>query len=350
MTGGGSGGPVTPLLAIAAEWKKREPDVQISWIGTPNGPERTLVEAAKFSFSPLSAPKFDRTRPWTIPFVPFQLVTSCVKAIKLLQELEPSMVISAGAYVSVPVIWMAWLLRIPVWIHQLDVEPGMANKLMAPFAKRISVTFQESMSAFSAKKTELVGCMYRKVLRLGEKEVAQKVYGLDASKPTVVVMGGATGAAKINEIMSIIGRDLAKRMNVLHLTGRGKMLTALEEIGGTYVPMEFLGEGIADVYAAADVVIARAGIGTIAELAALGKPSIILPIVGTHQEANAQALEERNAAIVMRHVTPQTLEQAIYRLLDNQGRREELSKNIHGLFPLNADERIVHEAIALLNG
>src|SRR3989339_682175 len=120
MTGGGTGGPVTPLLAIAAEWKKREPDVQIAWIGTPGGPERTLVEAAHFPFHELAAPKFDRTRLWTVPLIPFQLVTSCVKSFKLMQELEPSMVISAGAYVSVPVTWMAWLLRVPVWIHQLD--------------------------------------------------------------------------------------------------------------------------------------------------------------------------------------------------------------------------------------
>jgi len=139
LSGGGTLGPVTPLLAVATEWRRREPDVIFSWIGTPDGPERSLVEAAKIPFYVLSAPKLDRTRWWTVPFVPVRLIVSCVKAIFLLRQLEPDMVMSAGAYVSVPLAWMAWLLRIPVWIHQLDAQPGVANKLMAPMAWEMPV-------------------------------------------------------------------------------------------------------------------------------------------------------------------------------------------------------------------
>lgn len=348
LTGGGTLGPVTPLLAVAAQWRRRDPLVAFSWVGTPQGPERVLVDGAKMPFFALAAPKFDRTRWWTVPFAPLSLLVSCVRALALLRRLEPSMVMSAGAYVSVPLAWMAWLLRIPVWIHQLDVEPGLANKLMAPFAKRVSVTWEASVPAFSAEKTLVVGCMARKALRLGDKQTARDMFGFDALLPTVLVMGGSSGARQLNEAMLVIGRELALRANVLHVTGKGKMDEALHGLGPHYVAHEFLHETMADAYALADVVVARAGMGTIAELVALGKPTILVPLPG-HQELNAKTLEERKAADVLWFVTPQTLRQAIDRLLDRPERREELSKNIRSVFPLNADERIVHAAIELLD-
>ena len=349
MTGGGTLGPVTPLLAVAAEWRKRDPDVKISWIGTPHGPERVLLESAKIDFYPLTAPKFDRTRLWTLPFVPPLLLWSCFQAWRQLSSLQPDLVMSAGAYVSVPVVWMARLKGMPVWVHQLDVLPGLANKLMARVANKISVTWNESAAGFPEYKTEVVGAMARKFVKVGEQHMARERYGFAADKPTVIEMGGGTGAANLNDMMLTIAPDLLKRANVLHLTGKGKMLGSLESIGAHYVAVEFLNEGMADAYAVADVVVARAGMGTIAELAALGKPTVLIPMPGTHQEANAKALVDRDAAEMVRQLTPQTLLQAIERLLTNQTRREQLAHNIRGIFALNADERIVHGSLELLN-
>lgn len=349
MTGGGTLGPVTPLLAVAAEWRKREPDVKISWVGTPSGPEKVLIEGAKIDFYALQAPKFDRTRLWTLPIVPVLMLWSAVRAFGLLKHLQPDLVMSAGAYVSVPVAWMARLRGVPVWIHQLDVVPGLANKLMAKVATRISVTWPESQAAFPARKTEVVGAMARKFVKVGEQQMARERYAFSADKPTVLVMGGGTGAAKLNEMMSIIAPELLQIANVLHLTGKGKMLGALTALGGNYVAVEFLHEGMADAYAVADVVVARAGMGTIAELAALGKPTVLIPIPDSHQEANAKALVDRQAADSVDYLTPQTLMQAIKRLLDDAVRRTELSHHIRGIFALNADERIVHDALALLS-
>ncbi len=350
MTGGGTLGPVTPLLAVVSEWRKRVPEVKMSWIGTPTGPERVLVESNKIPFYPLPAPKFDRARWWKLPVVPFLFVMSCIRSWRLLSELEPQLVMSAGAYVSVPVAWMAWLKGIPVSIIQLDVMPSLANKLMAPIAKSIGVTWPESAAAFPAKKTEVVGGMARTFVKVGEQSMARERYAFFADKPTVLVMGGGTGAARINELFSIIGGELVQIANVLHLTGKGKMLSGLTAIGSNYVAVEFLNEGMADAYAVADVVVARAGMGTIAELAALGKPTILIPIPNVYQEANAKALEDRGAAVVLHHLTPQTLKQAIERVLNDHERRETLSKNIRSIFPLNADERIVHRSLTLLDG
>ena len=236
----------------------------------------TLVEAAKIPFVAFSSPKFDRTRPWTLPFAPFRLFTACIRAMRIVADIRPSMTISAGAFVSVPFAWASSVLRVPTWIHQLDVEPGLANKLMAPFAKRISVTWEESVPAFSSKKTLVVGCMARKSLRLGEKATAREMFGMDAALPTVLVIGGGTGAVQLNEAMVVIGKDLAVRANVLHVTGKGKMHAGLEGISKHYVAQEFLYETMADAYALADVVVARAGMGTIAELAMLGK---MVPVI-----------------------------------------------------------------------
>lgn len=347
MTGGGTLGSVTPLLAVVAELRKRDANVGVSWIGTPDGPERLVVESQRIAFYKMSAPKLDRYRKWTWPILPVRFLLSFINALRLLYVIKPDMVFSAGGYVSVPVAWAAFFRRIPVWVHQLDVLPGLANKLMAPVAKKISVTFEETAKNFSAKKTVVVGSMVRKALRQGDKTTALKRYGFDETLPTVFVIGGGTGAVSINEMFAVIADELTAHANVIHLVGRGKMLTALEG-KKNYVALEFLNEGMADAYAAADVVVSRAGLGTISELSALGKPTVIIPIHDAFQEANARLLEDRQAAQVLWYVTPQILSQAILRLLENEEQRETYGKNIRALFALNADERIVHDALTLL--
>ena len=348
FTGGGTLGPVTPLLAVATEWRKRDPHVRLTWIGTPDGPERVVVESAKIPFISLSAPKFDRTRPWTWMFSPFQLLVSTFRSYRILSDIEPSMIITAGAYVSVPVALAAAVMRVPIWVHQFDLVVGLANKLMAPFAKRISVTWEENAASFGAKKTLVVGAMIRPFLKLGDAQMARELFGLNVGRPTVLVVGGGTGSARMNERFSIIGAELSRHANVIHITGRGKMLSALESIGDDYVVREFVGEGMADILALADVVVSRAGMGMIAEIVGLGKAAILLPLEG-QQEVNAKAIEDRGGAEVLKHVTPQTLLQSILRLIESPERRGALAARARTLFPTNGDERIVHEALELLS-
>ena len=348
FTGGGTLGPVTPLLAIAAEWRKRDPHVKFTWIGTPDGPERVIVESAKIPFLALSAPKFDRTRPWMWPLTPFHLLVSTIRAARMLAQLEPTMMMTAGAYVSVPVAFAAATMRIPIWVHQFDVVVGLANRLMVPFAKRVSVTWEQHVARFGAKKTFVAGAMIRPFLRIGDARMAREVFGLSAEKPTVLIVGGGTGSTRMNERFLVIGPELVRHANVIHLTGRGKMLSALEHIDHGYVVREFSGEGMADILALADVIVARAGMGTLAEIVGLGKASILLPLEG-QQEANAQAMEERGGAEVLKHLTPQTLLQSILRLLENADRREALAAKARTVFPTNGDERIVHEALRMIH-
>ncbi len=342
FTGGGTLGPVTPLLSAARLLREINPDVKIVWIGTPDGPERELVERDSYEFRSLKAPKLDRTRPWTLPLVLPQFIISCFQAYAMLQDIDPFTVVSAGAYVSVPVAFMAKTLGIPVVIEQLDVVPGIANKLMARVAKKIFVTWPENLSAFPKGKTEVAGGSVRKSMLRGEAHLARERFGLRRTLPTILVIGGGTGAASMNEIFLTIGPELVKFANVIHLTGKGKMLPGLEQIGDGYKAVEFLGESLADAYALADVVVARAGMGTIMEVAALKKPTILIPIPGTHQEANAKAVESRGAALsLFGDATPQNLLQAIKKLIQDDLKRAELSEAVGKLFLFNLDEMLV---------
>lgn len=346
MTGGGTMGPVTPLLAIVEEWKRRDPSVDMRWIGTPKGPERAVVERRGIGFFPLSAPKWDRTRPWTMPWTPVGLAIATARAARLLRIWRPHLIFSAGAYVSVPIVWAARLLHIPVWIHQLDVVPGLANRLMAPAATRVSVTWQESARAFPAKKTIIVGGMARAELAHGSYERAVQTFSLRPGLPTVLVVGGGTGAAAINTTLIAVLDDVRSVANIIHVTGRGKASANPTE---GYTPVTFLDEDLADAYAAADLVVVRAGMGTIMELVALCKPTLLVPIPHSHQEANARVLVRSGAAEMISNLTPQIFLQTIRHLLNDPARCADLARAIGNVLPLGAEERMVTEAMGMVS-
>jgi UDP-N-acetylglucosamine--N-acetylmuramyl-(pentapeptide) pyrophosphoryl-undecaprenol N-acetylglucosamine transferase len=344
FTGGGTLGPVTPLLSAARLLRERRTDVRIVWVGTPDGPERELVERDGHEFFALKAPKFDRTRVWTLPCLLPRFVLSVFRANTILNEIQPDVIVSAGAYVSVPVAYAARTKSLPVILEQLDIVPGIANKLMAPLAEKIFVTWEENKKSFSQKKVEVVGGSVRKSMLRGEARLAVERFGLRPHTPTVLIIGGGTGAVTLNELFAVIGPELVKRANVIHLTGRGKMIPALQKFGAGYYATEFLGEGLADAYAAADLVVARAGMGTIMEVAALKKATLLIPLPGTHQEANARAVASRAGAMVLPPgTTPQNVLQTLFKIVGDEAFRARLSEGVGKCFPFLADERMVEE-------
>lgn len=345
MTGGGTLGPVTPLLAIVDEWRRRDAEVKVSWLGTKRGPERQIVEAAGIEFAAMFAPKLNRHQLWQLPLIPILLFVSCLQAFRKLREIKPDLIFSAGGYVSVPIVWMGWLLRIPSWVHQLDVQPGLANKLMAPFARKVSVTWKESATAFPARKTEVVGGLVRQDVARGQASKLIKDFHFDPKLPLVLIFGGGTGALSISRATSVIATELATKANVLLLTGSGKMAPEIKNIKVPhFAAREILVEEMKDALRAADVIVGRAGMGTIAEAIALRKPLILIPIPGSHQEHNAKILQDRQAAIVIHRLTPQLLFQAISNLLASPQKRHGLSQRLGQVVRLNAHERIVDEA------
>jgi len=345
LTGGGTLGPVTPLLAVAEVWREQGEETEFAWIGTKKGPERALVETYRMPFFSLHAPKLDRGRKWKWVFIPFFMLWSLFRAWRLLSEIEPDVVMSAGGYVSVPVVIMARIMGMYVWIHQLDRVPGLANKIMAPFAHRISVTVDESLEAFPEKKRLDVGAVVRPGMWKGDPKQARQKLSLpeQEGRLTLLVFGGGTGAESINNMMAVIGAELVEKMDVIHLTGKGKWDAVFETFGDRYVALEFLGAGMANALTLADMVVGRAGMGTIMELSVLKKASILLPLPNTDQLGNARMLEEREAAKIVRSVNPQILKQEIQRLAQDASLRHTYSRRMSMLFYAHGAQKIVEE-------
>lgn len=341
LTGGGTLGPVTPLLAVVEAWRWIDPAAQFVWIGTPRGPERLMIEAETIPFHPLSVPKFDRHAPGKWILIPWRLLWSIKLAWHLIQRERPDVVATAGAYVSVPLIWAARLYGLPTWVHQQDVRPGLANKLMAPFATKISVAWTRSLHHFPKEKTMVLGNPVRASILRGAKK--------DAARLMILVMGGGTGAAWINRAVIQIVPELTRRADVVHITGKGKNVAGAE--APAYRSFELLTTEMSDALAEADLVICRAGMGTISELAALSKPAIVIPMPDSHQEDNAAALDELGAAVVLNQeqTTPQMLLTTINGLLDNPSERQKLGARLHAALPTEGvAETLAHHLQAIV--
>ena len=224
------------------------------------------------------------------------------------------------------------MLGIKVLIHQQDGRPGLANKLAAPFASKISVVFEQTAGFFPKGKTILAQNPLRQEIKEASDKQARTFFKLESNVPTVVVLGGSTGALSLNEQIQTILPKILEVAQVIHITGRGKLSNFAHP---RYKPYEFLNTEIFDALAVADVVVSRAGLGAITELAHFGTPTILVPMRGTHQEDNAQYVCERGAAVCLTRDDVAILEEQIHGLLFNTEKRLELSKNIRTMFTAN---------------
>jgi UDP-N-acetylglucosamine--N-acetylmuramyl-(pentapeptide) pyrophosphoryl-undecaprenol N-acetylglucosamine transferase len=343
FAGGGTLGPVTPLLAVAEAWKKIDPEVEFVWVGTPRGPERAAVEAAGIRFLSIPVARLTRYPSWEWLTLLFNLFRTVRQSFSILKSERPNLVASAGGFTGVPLTVVASLLKIPTWLHQSDVRPILSGKLAAPFASYITVAFEETKRSFPASKTELIGNPVRPSLMASSREEALGRFALDPARRTVLVFGGGGGSAWLNGMMETIGAELVKDLNVIHVMGPGKLTEDLAALGKNYLAAELLVGEMADAFASADVVVCRAGTGTISELAARRKPAIIIPLPNSPQEDNARVLEEAQAAIVLRQdsITPQEMLEAVRSLIKDEIRQGRLSSAIASVLRTDVAEELV---------
>lgn len=340
--GGGTLGSVSPLLAMIEAMRTRHPEMGAVFVGSRHGPERTMAEHIGIRSVAMTAGKFRRYFSWRTLLTPIEILIGFFQALLILAWSRPAIVIGSGSYVSVPMIWAAVLCRIPVYVHQQDIRVGLAIRLTAPFARRISVVFPESTAVHPTSKVVYTGNPVRRGLGAGNKQRAAQRYQLDPALKTVLVLGGSTGAAGLNALIrSVIQRGIPKTQWI-HMTG-GRGAQRQPSHRATYHTEDFLSvEAMADAYAVADIVISRAGLSTISELAALAKPVILVPLPGTHQQENAMYVAERGAGhIVHERDGAATLQQAIEKLLNEDQERKRLSMKIQQLNPHDAAERAV---------
>jgi UDP-N-acetylglucosamine--N-acetylmuramyl-(pentapeptide) pyrophosphoryl-undecaprenol N-acetylglucosamine transferase len=354
LVGGGTLGSVTPLLAVAEAINESEISnlkFEIRFWGTRRGPERQLVEAAGIPFRSIPAGKLRRY--WDLRNILDTFVIAwafIVALVRLIRERQ-SVVVGAGSFVQVPVMLAAWFLRIPIVIHQLDMRPSLANRLVAPFATRITVTFQQTRWAFPIQKVAIVGTPVRPFIlatRRHDQRAARERFALPLDIPTILAIGGGTGAKEINDLIRRRLREFVQHATVIHITGIGKGWDSSglpPFVRGRYRQFQMLTDALPWAYAAADIVISRAGMGTIVELAALGKPMLLIPMAGTHQEENAAAMEECGAAVVWNpfRVMPYEVARGAMlpiALLKDAQWRASLARHCARIFPIDATAKI----------
>lgn len=341
LSGGGTGGSVTPLLAVK-EKLKEEGGCEFLWVGTWNGVEREIIKNEGVEFYSIAGGKLRRYFDWKNFGDPLKVIVGFFQSLFLLRRWKPDIILSAGSFVSVPVAWAGWILRIPVLIHQQDIRPGLANKLMSPVASKVTVTFQESVSDYG-KKAIWTGNPTRETLTKGGEE-----HNIPLVKewPTVLVVGGGTGSAAINKMINDGIDELLDVCQVVHIAGKEKMNKTQLEQGKKvrYFCYEFLEpQRMMGILRAADVVVSRAGLGFLTELSYIAKPSIIIPIPDSHQEDNARILRKKDAAIILdqAETTSKTLVDKIKKLLNNKELRSRLSSNMGRVMKREGSENVV---------
>lgn len=297
FTGGGSGGPTTPLLAAYGELKRQlgRDRVQGVFWGTATGPERGMAQKANLPFESIPAGKLRRYWSWKNGVDPLFILGGFLVSLKKLRQFKPHVVVSAGSFVSVPVAYAAWLLKIPHVILQMDVRPGLANRLMSPVSQALAYLFEESAPHFPAIARQKISPVVRSQIREASAEKANEKFHLKSDKPVLLVTGGGQGASGLNEaVESVLGFWL-ERFQVVHLTGKPAEGAARAD----YHPHAFIDEDMGHLLARSDLVVTRAGLGILGELAYLAKDAVIVPLPNSHQEVNASILANAKAGTLL---------------------------------------------------
>lgn len=355
ISGGGTGGHIFPALSIANAVKRRMPDAEILFVGALGRMEMERVPAAGYEIEGLPVAGFDRKRLWRNFGVLWKLWKSLRKARRIVREFQPDIAIGVGGYASGPVLKQAQKQGIPTLIQEQNSYPGVTNKLLAPKAGAICVAYDNLDRFFPADKIIKTGNPVRKDLEecsLSAEE-AKKELGFDPSRPLVLSVGGSLGARTVNEAIAASLPGLEKEgVQLLWQTGRygaeqfqGMAREYKNVKATTFITRMDL------AYKAADVVVSRAGAGTISELQILGKPVILIPspnVSEDHQRHNAEALSTRGAAImILDKDAVDQLPATLSKLIGDDKARASLSEKISAMAMRDADEKIVNKIIQL---
>ena len=300
LTGGGTAGHVTPNIALMGRLK--EQGYQISYIGSYNGIEKTLIEELGIPYYGISSGKLRRYFDLKNFTDPFRVLKGFSEARKLLKQLKPDVVFSKGCYVTVPVVVAAGRLKIPAIIHESDMTPGLANKLCIPSAVKVCCNFPETKGHLPEGKAVVTGTPIRPELLQGDADKGRAFTGFTSEKPVIMIIGGSLGAQAVNDAVRRILPELLKDFQVVHLCGKGKRDDSKNDLKG-YVQYEYIESELTDLFAMADIVISRAGANAICELQALKKPNLLIPLSANasrgDQILNARSFEKQGFSMVL---------------------------------------------------
>jgi UDP-N-acetylglucosamine--N-acetylmuramyl-(pentapeptide) pyrophosphoryl-undecaprenol N-acetylglucosamine transferase len=358
ISGGGTGGHIYPALAIANAWMDKHPDSEVLFVGAQGKMEMQKVPEAGYSIKGLPVAGLQRKLTLTNLSFPIKLWRSLRMASKIVKEFQPQLVVGVGGYASGPVLYAAQHKGIPTLLQEQNSYAGLTNKLLAKKAAKICVAYPEMERFFPKEKLKLTGNPVRKDLLdlAGKREQGIEVFGLDPNRKTVFVLGGSLGARTLNQAMLKHMVDLEKEgYQVLWQSGKfyfKDMEMALEKAALTHIHLrEFIRE-MDLAYAAADVIVSRAGALSVSELCLVGKPVIFIPspnVAEDHQTKNANACVKQGAAVLLADADAiEKFKEYIDDLLQHEDKAQSLATAIKKLAMPDAANALVHELELLL--
>lgn len=351
IAGGGTAGHVNPAIALARAMITDS----VSFVGTATGAEARLVPAAGFSLDNIAVVGFDRARPWLFPRTAARAAGAITQARKLLVAVKPDAVVGMGGYVSLPTVLAARSLKVPVVLHEQNIVFGLAHKVSKPFAAKVAVSFEETLAEAGAKGVYVGNPVAPEFAHFDRADIrtdALAHFGLDPSRRTLLVFGGSQGARRINEAAAGLPEPWKDRddLQILHIAGRAAFeeLRERERTGPTgliYRVVDFV-EDMTKAYAAADLALCRGGATTLAELALVRLPAIVVPYPyhrDRQQERQARVAERAGAAVVLAdgETTPSSVGSLAVALLEDDARRAEMASRFSTLARPDAAERLV---------
>lgn len=275
LTGGGTAGHVTPNLALIPSLKDH--GFEIRYIGSYEGIEKKLITDAGIPYDGISSGKLRRYFDLKNFSDPFRVLKGYAEACKLIKSYKPDVVFSKGGFVSVPVVLAAKRYHVPTIIHESDMTPGLANKICIPSAARVCCNFPETLQYLPKDKAVLTGSPIRRELLTGDRLSGLQYTHLSADKPIILVIGGSLGSVTVNQAVRSILPQLLTNFQVIHICGKGHLDESLIGTPG-YVQYEYVNAPLRHLFAAADLIISRAGANSICEILALRKPNILIPL------------------------------------------------------------------------
>lgn len=372
FTGGGTGGHIFPILAIVRQLKKlslpkeQAKPVSLFYMGPSDRLAASLLKKEGVRVKTVLSGKVRR---YLTPLAFLEnlfdlfikLPLGIFQAFFLLFFLAPDVIFSKGGYGSLPVVFAGWLLRIPIFLHESDAVPGLANRLAAPLSTDIFISFPRSEKS-PPQKGLVVGNPIRESILMGSAEEGKKIFQLSGEKPVILITGGSQGATRINDLVLNILPEWLKHFELIHITGPDHIEDIKKESGVLlskklkryYHPVAFLEEErLAHAYQACHLIVARAGAGSIFEIAALGKPNILLPLpeaAQDHQRKNAYMMAEAGGAIVIEqaNLTPHFLLEKIRQLFAQPDDFKKLAQQALKFSKPRAAEIIAEYLIAYL--
>ena len=378
LTGGGTGGHLIPLLGVVAELKKlnkkapqpcgtMEPTSLEFLLITPASDFNQSISDAGIQIRTIKAGKLRRYFSWENFRDILKIPVGIIQSLYYVYKFKPDVVFSKGGFASVPPVIAAWILKAPIVTHESDIVPGLANRIIARFASKVLISFSVAEKYFNKNKIILTGNPIRSDITQGNRKNAFNFFKLSPDLPTILIFGGSQGAQKINEMVLESLPNLVKKCQIIHQCGDKnykeikKSLKAtfqnvvFKDFSKRYRPYPFINEEMKDAYAIADIVIARAGASSLAEIVALKKPNILIPLstsANNHQSENAKFFAEKNASLIINETTDnsQNLTDTIFKLLSDENLQQQLKQNLSKIAsPQNASQKIAEEIISCAN-